>query len=179
LKRGLRLSVQLGPGGWIVRWLADGAVAAVDQRQVAQATGGVAQELVELAGAQMEAETKRQDSARGVLMERARIVLAEAAACQAVIADIDDVQNAFEQLRRAGYPWAGLAKLAGAPEMAEVEERKTLFGRDPSRVRARMADLSRSARELLNKLARVPARPVTGVTVSDPRAEVLALPPQP
>ncbi|MDR7416910.1 MAG: helicase-related protein [Armatimonadota bacterium] len=162
--------------GDLRRVLGEGTAGAVGQDHLAQAADLVAHELRQLAEADAEAHARRQASARAALAERGRIVLAEAAACQAVVEDIDDGEKAFERLRGAGYPWAGLAKLAGDPEIAEVDDYRKALMREPTRAPTRLAELRDSAKKLLQELAHAPGGSVAPGPAPEPRSELFCLP---
>jgi superfamily II DNA or RNA helicase len=153
------------------------AVGPVGAAHLAAATGMVVEELRRRAETDAGAEAKRHDRARQILEERARLVLAEAAACQAAMDGSDDAQGAVQRLIGGGFPWAGLAKLAGYPNLSEIERFRTALEQEPSKAAGKLAGLRERATKLLHELARWGSVSVALGPVPQPHAEVLRLPP--
>ncbi|MBE0467656.1 MAG: hypothetical protein IBX71_10600 [Candidatus Desulforudis sp.] len=107
-----------------------------------------------------------------VLHERARHLLARAAACWAGDSGFPiPPDEAVAGVRRLGYPWAPLLKLAGRPEESVVEmEMRSVSGAGGRKLELLKAE----AQELLNRLARAQQGAVgSGQVVSEARSTEL------
>lgn len=140
----------------------------VTREHVAEARCLVTEEIRARAEDEAAYESTRRDRARGAAVERAREVLAQAAACLAATEGTEDPREALNRLRRSGYPWAGLAKLVGElgspPEPSEVEAHSKGSGADAAAAHRRLLELREAATTLLHDLAdREPGRGPDGV----------------
>jgi superfamily II DNA or RNA helicase len=93
----------------------------VDPAQIDEALRVVQAAAQESLSRAAEVETARESARREVLYERARLLVAQAAAGVVTSRDCD-LRTALERVAASGYPWAGLVRLAGYPELADVEE---------------------------------------------------------
>ncbi|MBE3577567.1 MAG: DEAD/DEAH box helicase family protein [Limnochordales bacterium] len=98
-----------------------------------------------------------ENSRRGTLEERARLLIADAAACL-MAAEGCDPSTALARLAGQGYPWAGLIQLVGYPEIAEVEARSATCL--PEELPARLVEWVSLAKHLLQQLASCRSRGV-------------------
>ena len=92
---------------------------------------------------------------RETLEERARNLLARAAACWAATKEMPPVPGeALAGVLAMGYPWAPLARLAGTPQLAAVQDEMDATAR-PGNQRSVLLGLAETAKELLGPLARL------------------------
>ncbi|GIW50774.1 MAG: hypothetical protein KatS3mg081_0129 [Gemmatimonadales bacterium] len=124
----------------------------VEQSQVQEARKKAAAELGARLAAEARAEENRQRRHLALLEERARVLLAEGAACEWVISDAFDFHSACGILVARGYPWAGLARLVGFPERADVEAFHVRFS-EGEEAAARLKALRSEAGAVLSELA--------------------------
>jgi hypothetical protein len=96
-------------------------------------------------------ERSRATAQQDLLKERARKVMAEAAAC-VMIQHQFETREALQHLTSGGYPWAGLATLAGYPSPTEVDE--ALSDYMQADTQRPLDDLVAPATAVLSKLAR-------------------------
>ena len=95
-----------------------------------------------------ELERTRRDSRLEVLKERARLVLAEAAAAVALARDLD-ASSALVELAGSGYPWAPLARLVGYPGSDQLDE---TFGRYLAEESPPSAEELKQAKDAVEKI---------------------------
>ncbi|MDI6824342.1 MAG: SNF2-related protein [Bacillota bacterium] len=128
----------------------NGSPATVDRSHIEEARCAVEAVARERLSRAAEVDRARESIRRGTLEERARHLVAEAAACLAA-AEGCDPRTALARLAGRGYPWAGLISLAGYPELADVEQASaTCLAED---LPARLAELATRAKDLLTQLA--------------------------
>ncbi|MCL6580966.1 MAG: DEAD/DEAH box helicase family protein [Firmicutes bacterium] len=123
-----------------------------------------------------ELERTRRDSRLEVLKERARLVLAEAAAAVALARDLD-ASSALVELAGSGYPWAPLARLVGYPgsdQLVETLGRYLAEESPPSaeELKTRAAAILEAVAEAVKEAA---APEVSGPASPTPTAAVLRL----
>ncbi len=121
-------------------------------------------------------ELARASAAREALNESARSLVAQAAACLARLQGLGP-REALGAVAAQGYPWAGLVKLAGYPDLRDVEEAREAVPADEAG--ARLEGLKARAKAILRRLAQHrESEPRGGEAVSG-SAVVYAAPEQP
>jgi superfamily II DNA or RNA helicase len=125
-------------------------------------------------------EAKRAAEYRVALEERARLVLATAAACRMVLDGLEDFEAAWKAVVRLKYPYAGLARLVGRPTDPDIQAAREAIP-SPEAARGRFDSATREARKLLHALAGVGTQvgspaPMSSATDARPDIWVLELP---
>lgn len=128
----------------------EGPPVAVERSHAEQARRSVEAEAGERLSRVAEVDRVREGNVLGTLRERARDLIAQAAACVAA-AERLDARTALARLAGRGYPWAGLIRLVGYPEPSDVEE--TSLTCVPEDVPARLVELTARAKQVLSRLA--------------------------
>jgi hypothetical protein len=99
-----------------------------------------------------EREAKRVQEERHRMEERARLTLAVAVACRKLLDDLEGFEAAWRTVVSSGYPFAGLARLVGRPDDADiVAAMEGILSLDAARIQLEAS--TRQAKELLQSLA--------------------------
>ena len=148
----------------------------VTREQIEQAKEQLLHE-VRLAREQLEGrEVRRAQEERHGLEERARLTLAAAVACRKVLDGLESFDAAWRTLVSRGYPFAGLARLVGRPDEADIAAAlESIPSVDTAR--HRFEAYRENAKELLHLLAAVkdPGRAPDSFT-REPQVHVHVLP---
>jgi hypothetical protein len=180
-----------GPG--IVRWyrrtersleeiraLADLEAALADAppdttpADAAPAVDGVARLLSEREAADGALAQAQHEGERARHVARAQELLARVAACKAVLEETD-AETARRLFLTLGYPWAGLAKVAGLPGLDDVRAALATVG-SREQATATLAGLTLEAKTLLNRLAKQREPAVHAGPVAAPSLQILVVP---
>ncbi len=131
----------------------EGPARQVDPAQIEEALRVVQVAAQESLSRAAEVETARESARREVLYERARLLVAQAAAGMAASRDCD-LRTALQRVAASGFPWAGLVRLAGYPELAEVEQAWMKCLQDEANLKT-LEELKSEAGSVLKALASV------------------------
>ncbi len=130
--------------------LADGTMR-VEWSHVEQALRATKEEAMEKLTRTTELDTARQLARGAILRERARLLIAQEAA-RIAVSENGDLGAALRRLGASGYPWAGLMKLAGYPELTDVEVARKRYLEDEANLMAPEEARARAV-SILNTLA--------------------------
>ncbi|HHV54949.1 MAG TPA: DEAD/DEAH box helicase family protein [Firmicutes bacterium] len=128
----------------------NGSQVAVDSSHLVEARRAVQAAAEKRLSCAAEMDRAIENIRRGTLEERARLLVARAAGFL-VAAEGCDPSTALARLAEKGYPWAGLIRLVGYPEAAEVEASSATSLAEG--LPARLAEVSTQAKDMLRQLA--------------------------